>query len=351
MKRLFNRHFALSLLPLLFLLSAPGFGQPQLNFPEASPKAIVTQTVGLTEITITYHQPAVKGRTIWGELVPYDKVWRAGANENTTFHFTDPVKIAGKDLPAGTYGFHILPNANDWTLILSTVYTGWGSYSYNEKEDALRFKVNPLLGDFKERLVYSFEYATDSTVNAVMQWEKVKIIFPIKVDVHAVVLRHLRNDLRSNHQFYWQSWSRAANYCLQQNINLQEAMTWIDRSINMNENYSNLSVKAGLLKKAGQEAESVKLQDKAITLATETELNTLGYEYLQNQGSTTKAIDIFKLNISRHPQSWNVYDSLGEAYAKQGEKKLAIKNYNKALEMVKDETQKVRIKEILAGLK
>jgi tetratricopeptide (TPR) repeat protein len=311
----------------------------------------VTQTVGLSEITMTYHQPAVKGRPIWGDLVPFNQVWRAGANENTTFQFTDPVKIAGKDLPAGIYGFHIIPTANEWTLILSTVYTGWGSYSYNEKEDALRFKVNPSASDFKERLLYDFEDATDSTVNAVMEWEKVKISFPIKVDVHAVVLKHLHNDLRSSHQFYWQSWSQAANYCLKQNINLQEAMTWIDRSINMNENYTNLSVKAGLLKKAGQEAESAKLKDEAITLATEAELNTLGYEYLLNQGNTTKAIEIFKLNITRHPQSWNVYDSLGEAYAKQGEKKLAIKNYSKALDMVKDEAQKVRIKEILAGLK
>jgi hypothetical protein len=350
MNYLFNRYYLLFCLLLIFSLSTSTFCQPELTLPQASPKAAVTQTVGLTEITVTYHQPGVKGRTIWGGLVPYNTVWRAGANENTTFHFTDPVTIEGKDLPAGTYGFHIIPTADEWTLILSTVYTAWGSFSYDEKEDALRFQVKPMAGDFKERLIYYFENATDSTVNAVMQWEKVKISFPIKVNVHAVVLKNIHNELRSLPRFYWQGWNQAANYCLQENFNLPEALTWIDQSISMDENYTNLSVKAGLLKKMGQEAEAKKLLDKAITLSTEAELNDLGYQYL-NQGNVAKAIEIFTTNISRHPQSWNVYDSLGEAYAKQGEKKLAVKNYTKALQSVKDEKEKERIKEILAGLK
>jgi len=343
--------FYLSLLAILLVfLTGVGFGQPSLTFPEASPKAAVTQTVGLTEITITYHQPAVKGRTIWGDLVPYNKVWRAGANENTTFHFSDPVMINGKELAAGTYGFHIIPSEMEWTLIFSTIYTAWGSYSYDEKEDALRLKVKPATGDFKERLTYYFEDATDSTVNAVMQWEKVKISFPIKVDFHTVVLKNIRNELRSMPRFFWQGWNQAAEYCTQENINQQQAMEWIDRSIAMNENYTNLSVKAGLLKNMGQSAEASRLLNKAIGLATESELNNLGYQYLNN-GNTAKAVDIFKMNITRHPESWNVYDSLGETYAKQGDKKQAVKNYTKAMEMVKDEKQKERIKEVLSGLK
>ena len=340
----------LSLL-FLFVLSQAGFCQPNLTLPEASPKAVVTQNVGLAEITITYHQPAVKGRQIWGVLVPYNKVWRAGANENTTINFSAPVLIGGKELPAGTYGFHLIPTENEWTLIFSTAYTAWGSYAYDEKEDAARIKVKPLTtGDFKERLLYYFEDATDSTVNAVMQWEKLKISFPIKINLHAVVLKSIHNELKSLPQFYWQGWNQAAAYCLQENVNLPEALTWIDRSISMNENYSNLSTKAGILKKMGQTAEATKLKDKAIGLATEAELNNLGYQYL-NQGNTDKAIEVFKQNITRHPQSWNTYDSLGEAYAKQGDKKSAVKNYSKALEMVKDEKQKERIKEVLAGLK
>jgi hypothetical protein len=350
MRRCFSFNILLLAIPLLLILSITGFGQPALVLPQASPKAVVTQTVGISEITITYNQPGVKNRTIWGDLVPYNKVWRAGANENTTFHFSDPVEIGGKVLPAGTYGFHIIPTENEWTLILSTVNTAWGSYSYDEKEDALRFKVIPAAGDFKERLLFNFEDATDSTVTAVMQWEKVKIVFPIKVDIHAVVLMSIRNQMRSLPRFYWQGWNQAADYCLRENINHQEALGWIDQSIRMNENYTNLSVKAGLLKHMGQEAEAAKLSEKALGLATEAELNIHGYQYL-NKGNTAKAIEIFKMNINRNPKSWNVYDSLGEAYAKQGDKKEAVKNYTKALNMVKDEKQKQRIEEVLAGLK
>ncbi len=350
MNRRFNGYFLLLSLFLLFVLGRVSIAQHDLTLPEASPKAVVTQTVGLTEITITYHQPGVKGRLIWGDLVPYNKVWRAGANENTTFNFSDPVQIGGKELAAGTYGFHLIPAENEWALIFSTIYTGWGSYSYNEKEDALRLKVKPVVADFKERLLYYFEDATDSTVNAVLQWEKTKIAFPIKVDAHAVVLKNIRNELRSAPQFYWQGWNQAADYCLRENVNLPEALTWIDRSIRMNENFTNLSVKAGILKNMGQTAEAAKLSNEAVTLATEAELNILGYQYL-NQGNTAKAIEVFKQNITRYPQSWNTYDSLGEGYAKQGDKKLAVKNYTKALEMVKDEKQKERIKEVLSGLK
>jgi tetratricopeptide (TPR) repeat protein len=351
MKHRFAIYSLVPLLFLLFVLSQVSFGQPNLTLPEASPQATVMQTVGLTEITVTYHQPAVKGRPIWGELVPYNKVWRAGANENTTFKFSDPVQIGGKELPAGTFGFHMIPAENEWTLIFSTAYTAWGSYAYDQQEDALRLKVKPLTaGDFKERLLYYFEDATDSSVNAVMQWEKVKISFPIKIDLHAVVLKSIHNELKSLPQFFWQGWNQAATYCLQENVNLPEALTWVDRSISMNENYTNLSTKAGILKKMGQTAEATKLNEKAVTLATEAELNNLGYQYL-NQGNTGKALEVFKQNITRHPQSWNTYDSLGEAYAKQGDKKLAVKNYTKALEMVKDEKQKQRIKEVLVGLK
>src|SRR5262245_54751129 len=128
----------LSLLSItLFATSAAAQTAP-LKAPEASPAASVTQTVGLTEMKITYHRPAVNGRKIWGGLVPYGDVWRAGANENTTLSFSSAVKVAGKPLRAGTYGLHMIPTAKDWTIIFSNQAAAWGSFSYDPKEDALR---------------------------------------------------------------------------------------------------------------------------------------------------------------------------------------------------------------------
>ena len=130
----------------LALGAGTALGQlPPLQLPQASPEASVSQTVGLTDITITYHRPAVAKRTVWGDLVPYGQVWRAGANENTTIEFSTPVTIGGKKIPAGTYGLHMIPtDKGDWTIILSSVSSAWGSFSYDEKEDVVRVPVAAL---------------------------------------------------------------------------------------------------------------------------------------------------------------------------------------------------------------
>ncbi len=318
--------------------------------PMDSPYAQVVQRIGLTDITITYHRPGVKDRKIWGGLVPYDQVWRAGANDNTTIAFTDPVNIAGKEVPAGSYGLHIIPTTGDWTVILSSVYYAWGSFSYDKGEDVLRFTVKPVPADLTERLIYYFDNPTGNAVDVVMQWEKVKVSFPVTINVKEVVLKNIRRELRSLPRFFWQPWNQAANYCLQNDINLEEAMTWVDRSIAMNENFNNLRVKAGLLEKKGQQAEADELIKKGISIASEAELNIYGYQLL-GRGDIDGAIEMFKLNIERYPESWNVYDSLGEAYAQNGQTKLAIEYYQKALDMVKLDNQKKRIEDILKNLK
>src|SRR5215475_5327685 len=115
----------------------------ELKIPELSQRAVVTQRVGLTDITITYHRPAVGSRELWGKAVPYGKVWRAGANENTTIQFADDVSVEGKPLAAGTYGLHMIPDKDHWTVVFSKNSTSWGSFSYDEKEDALRVQVKP----------------------------------------------------------------------------------------------------------------------------------------------------------------------------------------------------------------
>ncbi|MGD9487543.1 MAG: DUF2911 domain-containing protein [Calditrichaceae bacterium] len=324
--------------------------QPALTMPRTSPAAMVSQTIGLTEITITYHRPAVKGRQIWDDLVPYNKMWRAGANENTTISFSDPVKINGKDLPAGTYGFHIIPSEKEWTLIFSKMNAAWGSFSYDAAEDALRVSAIPAPAEFVERLEYRFIDPTENSVRVSLHWEKLMVSFDVAIDVHASVVNNMRKELRSLPRFSWRGWYDAANYCYKNNVFPEQAEEWIDHSISMTPNFTNFNLKSEIINRKGNKAEADKLKNKALEMATEAELNNWGYEVM-NRGDIPKAIDIFKMNVKRYPDSWNVYDSLGEAYANDGNYKLALENYTRAHNMVTGDTQKQRINDILQKLK
>ena len=153
----------------------------QENKIRLSPKASVMQTVGFTDVTIDYSRPGVKGRTIWGALVPYNKVWRAGANEATTINFTTDVTIEGKNLPAGKYGFFTIPNKDSWTLIFNKVADQWGAFQYNEAEDALRITVKPESNNFQEWLAYTITKTGDKSAVVSLEWEKLKVPFKIEV--------------------------------------------------------------------------------------------------------------------------------------------------------------------------
>src|SRR5262245_21034472 len=144
----------------------------ELNIPRVSQRGSVTQRIGLTNITINYHRPAVGGREIWGKVVPYGKVWRAGANENTTISFTDDVTVEGKALAGGTYGLHMIPDKDQWTIIFSKNSTSWGSFSYDEKEDALRVTTKPQPVEFREVLAYTFDEVKPDSTTAALRWEK-----------------------------------------------------------------------------------------------------------------------------------------------------------------------------------
>src|SRR6266404_742326 len=144
----------------------------ELRLPTISQRAIGTQRIGLTDITVNYCRPLVGGREIWGKAVPYGPVWRSGANENTTISFTDDVSVEGRALPAGTYGLHTIPTADQWTIIFSKNSTSWGSFSYDEKEDALRVTVKPHAAEFVEALAYSFDDPKPDSVAVTLRWEK-----------------------------------------------------------------------------------------------------------------------------------------------------------------------------------
>lgn len=343
---------------LLFALAIMAFAaamvvhaQPQLPLPEASPKATVTQTIGISEVTVSYHRPSVKGRQVWGQLVPYGEVWRAGANENTTIVFSHDVMVEGKPLQAGTYGLHTIPTQTTWTIIFSKNATSWGSYFYKPEEDALRVTVTPQAAEHQEWLNYAFSEITDKSAVLSLHWEKLRVPIALAFDTPGIVIAYARDILlRGISGFRWQAFNQAAEFCLRNNTQLEQALAWADKSISMQQNFTTLGTKAGLLEKMGKADEAKALRAKSMQLATEAEINMYGYSLL-NSGKTKDAIAIFEKNVKDYPKSWNVYDSLAEALEKSGDTKGAIKNYEKALSLVGDEQNKKRITNTITSLK
>ncbi|MEO8190803.1 MAG: DUF2911 domain-containing protein [Acidobacteriota bacterium] len=335
-----------------FVLMAAGasLAQPApLTLPDASPKASVTQSVGLTEVAISYHRPAVNKRKIWGGLVPWKEVWRAGANENTTISFSTPVSVGGQALPAGTYGLHMVPSDGDWVVAFSKQHNAWGSFSYDAKEDALRVPAKARPAEFAERLSYRFDDPTSDSVVVVLHWDKLEVPFTVSVDSKAVTLASLREQLRGLPRFSWQGWNTAAAWSLRNDGNVDEALEWSDKSLALNENFQNLRTKAGLLEKKGDTKTAAALRERSLKIATEVDMNLYGYQLL-GQKKVDEAVEVFRKNVKDHPTSWNVHDSLAEGLAAKGEKKQAIESYTRALQMA-PEAQKKRINDAISALR
>jgi hypothetical protein len=347
-----NRHRSFAVAALFVGIAVQGSSLqaqwPPLSMPQPSPAASVSQTVGISKVTIEYARPRVNGRKVWGELVPYGEVWRAGANMNTTITFSSPVEVAGRSLPAGKYGLHMLPTEKEWTAIFSRDHERWGSFGYEEKNDALRVQVTPGSGPMTESLAYSFDAITGDSAEIVLQWETLRLAIPVKFDTKSEVVAALRADLTGLPQFFWQPWNTAANYCINNQVNLDEAERWIARSIEINENFINSKTRAKLLRLRGDAAGADALIAKALASATEAEVNQHGYDLL-GERKLEEAIAIFRRNVKNHPQSWNAQDSLGEGLAAAGKTAEAIAAYRKALAMA-PENQKARIEGILGRL-
>ena len=243
----------------LHLAAGAAFAQQQLDMPRPSPNAWVSQMVGVTKISITYSRPGVKGRKIWGGLVPYGEVWRSGANENTTISFSTAVKVAGHDLPAGTYGLQTIPAEGDWTIIFSKDANEWGAFSYKQADDALRVQAKPQPAEFRERMAFEFDDVTDTTAKVVLHWEKLKVPFAIEVDTAKLVVGKANADARAQLQ--------AANWCIQNNTCLDDASRWVDASIAQQESFANLRVKALLLAKKHDPKGAVSYGEKALAAA------------------------------------------------------------------------------------
>lgn len=335
---------------LLATCALPAEAQiPILNKPRESPSASVSQTIGMTTITVSYARPAVNGRKIWGGLVPFDTVWRAGANENTVLTVSSPFTVGGTRLPAGRYGLHMIPTASTWTVALSRQANAWGSFSYNPQEDALRTTVTPRAENHTERLVYTLDEPTDSTLQVTLHWEKLAVSIPLSVPTTQVVIDSLRQQLRDIPYFFPQSWNEAAQVAMQRR-QWPVAAEWADSGIKRNGGFQSLRLKAGALERMGDTTGARALRERSMTVATEADVNAVGYQLL-GQGKTDEAIVLFRRNVTDYPKSWNVYDSLGEALGVKGDKRGALANYQKALDLVADEIQKQRIRTAMAALR
>jgi len=327
----------------LLIISHYSWSQGIITTPRTpSPAATVTQTIGISTVTVNYSRPSVKSREIWGALVPYgwniqqfgagnEAPWRAGANENTVIKFSHNAKVEGHDVPAGAYGlFFVINKDNTGEVILSKDYRSWGSFFYDARNDEMRAKINLRTIAPVELLTYDFENITKTSADLVLNWEKKQ--FPVKIEfaVDDIVMTNAEEKLKGPVGFGWQGYSSAANYALQNKINYDKALGWINKSIAINKNFNSLNIKSQLLKEAGKAKEADSTMNEALTIATENELNLYGYTLL-NQKDYDKAIEILTLNTKRYPKSANAWDSLGEAYAIKGDKQNAISNFKKSL--------------------
>lgn len=248
------------ILLMLFIITAMTFSVPAQGFktPRPSPDASVTQFVGITKIMIDYSSPAVKGRKIWGELVPFGQIWRTGANEVTSITFSDPVKVNGHELPAGTYGIHTIPRENEWEIIFSKDTKVDDPMTYDASKDALRIKVKPEQNPFTERMAFTITDVTENSANVNLIWENLKVTFKVDVNTQELVLQNARNSVD------WRTLTSAANYCLQQNVNLDEGFNWIQASTLITQNYNNMSILAQYYAKMNRKAEAISTMEKAI---------------------------------------------------------------------------------------
>lgn len=361
------RKMILSLLAVA--LTVTSFGQIPLTVSPSggNKKAMIAERIGLTDVTIHFDRPGVKGREgkIWGELVPVgftdpgfgsskSSPWRAGANENTTFEFSTDVKIEGQNLPAGKYGFFIAYDPAECTLIFSKNSTSWGHFFYEAKEDALRVKVKTqALDKSVEWLKYEFMNQTENTATISLQWEKLAIPFKIEVDYIKEQIESFRRELRTEKGFLWESWDQAAQWCVQHNTNLEQALVWADTATSTTfggeKSFQAWSTKAQIQQKMGKNAEAAKTMQTALPFGNMNQVHQYARQLLGLK-FTKEAFDVFKQNYDKYPGEYTTVMGMMRAYAATGDKTKAMEFANKALALA-PQGQKTYVQGIVDKLK
>lgn len=361
------KNVALFFIPALFF-TVITFAQESLTTePDGENlKATLSEQIGIIKISITYGRPGVKGREgkIWGTSVAHygfkdlghgtstAAPWRAGANENTTFTFSHPVKIEGKDLAAGTYGFFISLGEQENTLIFSKISNSWGSFYYDPTEDALRVTVkNEVLDKSVEWLKYEFSDETKNSAVVSLSWEKRRIPFKIEADTQKAQIASFKSELRTTRPYY--HFIEAANYCIANNIELEQALAWMDRAIYFRimgqKNFQTLSTKAAILMKMNRMDEAKKVMDEAVPMGSMNEVHQYGRTLL-NMNQTQEAYKVFKANYEKHPNVLTTNVGLGRAYSAMGDYKKALEYMKAALPQAAEGLEKNNVENLIKKL-
>jgi Flp pilus assembly protein TadD len=364
--------------PLLVLLAAAAAtaSAQSVTLPPSgnNQKASVTQHIGLVTVTIDYSSPRVvspggadrRGK-IWGGLVPWgihdlgfnDRrgPWRAGANEQTVFTVSHPVKVQGQPLPAGRYGLHMLAAEGEFTVIFSKNSTSWGAFTYDEAEDALRVASVPEKAPFREWLTYEFVERKPNRATVALEWEELRVPFTVEVDDPAALyVENLRKELRGAPGFTWQAWNAAAQYSLQENRNLEEALRWAENAVSQpfvgQENFTTLSTKAQILEKLSRGKEAGEVMAKALDLpgAQAAEIHMYGRRLL-TAGRKDEALAVFQKNQKRFGDAWPVHVGLARIHSAMGDYKTALKHAEIALRQAPDPLNKGSLEAAVVKLK
>ncbi len=354
-----NNFFAYITLTLLTAFSAPMPAQ-YLDAPPdgGSQRAAVVQYVGIASVVIEYGSPRVTAKEgtsrrgkVWGELVPYNQgipiPWRGGANANTKITFTHDAKVNGNVLKAGAYGLHFIPSATDWVVIFSNVSDAFGSFTYSEKEDALRISVRPEPSEYHEWLTYEFVERTPFHTLVSMKWEDLKVSFKIEFDSHEITFGSFRKQLRGREQFSWEPWNEAAKYCLDNDVNLPEALTWIDRSLGINANFTNTMTKAGLLKESGHTIQSDSIFEVALSIGNAQEIYVYGRDLLSDK-KLDQAKKVFLANEARFGNTWHAQLGLTRYFIAISDTKKALESIEKGLKVAQTERQRKILNDLKA---
>jgi tetratricopeptide (TPR) repeat protein len=355
---------------IFFFLSTPVSAQ-LIRIPDGGTNLVSSagRRVGVTDIEIHWNAPGVKGREgkIWGtDIAPYgftilgygsnvQSPWRAGANENTTISFSTDVLINGKSLQAGKYGFFIALYPDSSVLIFNKNTEGWGSYFYNSKLDVLRVatiqqKDQPAI---KERLEYTFTKHTDRSIEVAMEWERWRIPFTVSVDLKATTLASIRTQMSGAMGFDPPSLEAAANWCLQNEVNYDEALNWINSAVDPSlggvQSFRALSTKAGLLEKTNRKAEADKMMQTAIDNASSVELHSYGRQLLA-QNKKTEAMAVFQKNYTKFKGAWPTNAGMMRGYSANGDLKKALEHAKLALAQAPDEQNRKALEQAVKTL-
>lgn len=329
-------------------------------------RAWVAEQIGVVKIEISYNRPGVKGREgkIWntpvahygfkdlGHGTTYAAPWRAGANENTTISFSHPVKIEGHDIPAGKYGFFISLGEEESTLIFSKVNNSWGSFYYDETEDALRVSVkNQALDKSVEWLTYEFKDQTDNSATIAMSWEKRMIPFKVEADTKKLQIEAFKSDFRTTRPYY--DFIVATDWCVDNNYELEQALAWADRAISFRvmgeKNFRSVLAKSRVLNKLNRQEEAIKIMEEVLPMGAIGDVHYYGRTLIEAK-QYDAALKVFTVNYNKYPQEMTTNVGLGRGYSAKGDYKKALKYMKTALSLAHDDANRGNIEVMIKKL-